>query len=115
MDKELIANGKKKTLKPETLMMGYGYKPEWSEGAVKCPIFQTSTFVFENSKDGKEFFEMAHGVREPGKSGAGLIYSRINNPDLEILEDRLTIWDDAEACAVFDSGMAAISTTALAF
>jgi methionine-gamma-lyase len=113
MEKELISNGKKKVLKPETLMMGYGYKPEWSEGAVKCPIFQTSTFVFENAKDGKEFFEMAHGVREPGKHGAGLIYSRINNPDLEILEDRLTVWDEAEACAVFDSGMAAISTTVL--
>ena len=27
----------------------------------------------------------------------GLIYSRMNNPDLEILEDRLTLWDDAEA------------------
>jgi methionine-gamma-lyase len=113
MDKELISGGKKKSLKPETLMMGYGYKPEWSEGAVKCPIFQTSTFVFENARDGKEFFEMAHGVREPGKHGAGLIYSRINNPDLEILEDRLTVWDQAEACAVFDSGMAAISTTVL--
>ena len=113
MDKELISNGKKKVLKPETLMMGYGYKPEWSEGAVKCPIFQTSTFVFENAKDGKEFFEMAHGVREPGTHGAGLIYSRINNPDLEILEDRLTVWDNAEACAVFDSGMAAISTAVL--
>ena len=58
---------------------------------------------------------MAHGVREPGRRGAGLIYSRINNPDLEILEDRLTIWDEAEACAVFDSGMAAISTTVLEF
>ena len=113
MDKELISEGKRKLLKPETLMMGYGYKPEWSEGAVKCPIFQTSTFVFENAQEGKEFFEMAHGVRAPGKHGAGLIYSRINNPDLEILEDRLTVWDNAEACAVFDSGMAAISTTVL--
>jgi methionine-gamma-lyase len=56
---------------------------------------------------------MAHGVREPGTHGAGLIYSRINNPDLEILEDRLTVWDNAEACAVFDSGMAAISTAVL--
>jgi methionine-gamma-lyase len=115
MDKELISGGKKKSLKPETLMMGYGYKPEWSEGAVKCPIFQTSTFVFENARDGKEFFEMAHGVREPGKHGAGLIYSRINNPDLEILEDRLTLWDEAEACAVFASGMAAITTTVMEF
>jgi methionine-gamma-lyase len=115
MDKELISGGKKKSLKPETLMMGYGYKPEWSEGAVKCPIFQTSTFVFENARDGKKFFEMAHGLREPGKHGAGLIYSRINNPDLEILEDRLTLWDEAESCAIFASGMAAITTTVMEF
>jgi methionine-gamma-lyase len=115
MEKELFANGKSKLLKPETLMMGYGYKPEWSEGAVKCPIFQTSTFVFENAKDGKEFFEMAHGIREPGKHGAGLIYSRINNPDLEILEDRLTLWDGAESCAAFASGMAAMTTTVMEF
>jgi methionine-gamma-lyase len=45
----------------------------------------------------------------------GLIYSRLNNPDLEILEDRLTLWDETEACAVFSSGMAAISTTLLQF
>ena len=32
-------------LKPETLMMSYGYKPSLSEGSLKCPIFQTSTFV----------------------------------------------------------------------
>ena len=115
MDKELVSNGEKKILKPETLMMGYGYKPEWSEGAVKCPIFQTSTFVFENARDGKKFFEMAHGTREPGKHGAGLIYSRINNPDLEILEDRLTLWDGAESCAAFASGMATITTTVMEF
>ena len=44
----------------------------------------------------------------------GLIYSRLNNPDLEILEDRLNLWDGAEASAVFSSGMAAISTSLLA-
>jgi methionine-gamma-lyase len=115
MEKEIVIDGKKKIFKPETLMMSYGYRPEWSEGAVKCPIFQTSTFVFESAEDGKEFFEVAYGVREPGKHGAGLIYSRINNPDLEILEDRLTLWDEAEAAAVFESGMAAISTTVLEF
>jgi methionine-gamma-lyase len=58
---------------------------------------------------------MAHGVRKPGKHGAGLIYSRINNPDLEILEDRLTLWDGAESCAAFASGMAAITTTVMEF
>jgi methionine-gamma-lyase len=43
-----------------------------------------------------------------------LVYSRFNNPNLEILEDRLAIWDQAERSAVFASGMAAISTTLFA-
>jgi len=103
-------------VRPESLMMSYGYRPEWSEGALKPPIFQTSTFVFESAEEGKNFFEVAYGLREqePGET-LGLIYSRLNNPGLEILEDRLTLWDDAQACAAFESGMAAISTTVLSF
>lgn len=97
---------------PESLMMSYGYRPEWSEGAIKCPIFQTSTFVFETAEAGKAFFEVAYGLREQRENEVpGLIYSRLNNPDLEILEDRLTLWDKAEEAAVFESGMAAITTT----
>ena len=105
-----------KKLHPESLMMSYGYKPELSEGAIKCPIFQTSTFVFKNAQEGKAFFELAYGLRDKGENEEmGLIYSRLNNPDLEILEQRLTLWDKADDCAVFESGMAAISTTLLAF
>lgn len=104
------------TLRPESLMMGYGYDPALSEGAVKCPIFQTSTFVFESAEAGKAFFEVAYGLREasPGEV-PGLIYSRLNNPDLEILEDRLCLWDEAESCAVFSSGMAATTTALMAY
>jgi methionine-gamma-lyase len=104
-----------KAMHPESLMSSYGYDPKLSEGALKCPIFQTSTFVFKSAEEGKSFFELAYGLREPAESEQlGLIYSRLNNPDLEILEDRLTLWDDAESCAVFESGMAAISTTLFA-
>ncbi len=106
----------KKNFKPESLMMSYGYKPELSEGAIKCPIFQTSTFVFKSAEDGKAFFEVAYGLREKKPAEElGLIYSRLNNPDLEILEDRLTLWDGAESCAVFESGLAAITTTLFEF
>ncbi|MFA6469044.1 MAG: cystathionine gamma-synthase family protein [Bacteroidota bacterium] len=105
-----------KNLHPESLMMSYRYNPEWSEGAVKCPIFQTSTFVFKTAEQGKAFFEVAYGKREQRPNEKlGLIYSRINNPDLEILENRLTLWDGAEDCAVFESGMSAISTVLLEF
>jgi len=103
-------------MKPESLMMSYGYDPTLSEGAIKCPIFQTSTFVFKNAREGKRFFELAYGLREKGVGEElGLIYSRLNNPDLEILENRLCLWDNAEDCAVFESGMSAISTAMLEF
>jgi methionine-gamma-lyase len=103
-------------LHPETLMLSYGYDPRLSEGSVKCPVFQTSTFVFERAAAGKSFFEVAYGLREQRPTEEpGLIYSRINNPDLEILEDRLGLWDGAEAALVFSSGMAAISTTLWTF
>lgn len=102
--------------KPESLMMSYGYKPELSEGAVKCPIFQTSTFAFKTAEEGKAFFEVAYGKREQKPNEElGLIYSRINNPDLEILENRLCLWDGAEDAAVFESGMSAITTVMLEF
>lgn len=104
------------SFKPESLMMSHGYNPHLSEGAVKCPIFQTSTFAFKTAEEGKAFFELAYGIRDK-KEGEelGLIYSRINNPDLEILEDRLCLWDKAEVCAVFESGMSAITTVMLEF
>jgi methionine-gamma-lyase len=111
--KDRIAN---RRLHPETLMMGYGYAPGLSEGSLKPPIFLTSTFVFENAQQGKDFFDLTSGRRQlrPGEK-SGLVYSRFNNPNLEILEDRLAIWDQAERSAVFASGMAAIATTMFAF
>ena len=103
-------------MRPETLMLGYGYDPMLSEGAIKPPIFQSSTFVFESAAAGKSFFELAYGKREkaPGED-PGLIYLRINNPDLEVLEDRLAIWDGAETALTFSSGMSAIATTIWAY
>ncbi len=103
-------------LAPASLSMGYGYRPELSEGALKSPIFQTSTFAFRTAEDGKRFFQIATGQIEPDAGERpGLIYSRLNNPDLEILEDRLCLWEDAEMGLAFASGMAAIATTLLTY
>ncbi len=103
-------------LHPETLMLNYGYDPELSEGAVKPPVFLTSTFVFRTAEDGRDFFDFVSGRREPpaGK-GAGLVYSRFNHPNSEIVEDRLSVYEGAESGALFSSGMAAIATTLLTF
>ena len=101
----------KHVLKPETQMMGYGYEPSLSEGSLKPPIFLTSTFVFKTAQDGKDFFDFTSGRREPGAGqSSGLVYSRFNNPNLEVLEDRLALWEEGETAAVFSSGMSAIST-----
>jgi methionine-gamma-lyase len=96
-------------LKPSTLMMGYGFDPELSEGSLKPPIFLTSTFVFEKAEDGKRFFEGITGKRPGGGTAEGLVYSRFNGPNQEILEDRLRIWEDAESALTFSSGMTAIA------
>jgi methionine-gamma-lyase len=103
-------------LKPETLMLGYGYDPALSEGAVKPPVFLTSTFVFRTAEEGRDFFDYVSGRKQPpAGSGAGLVYSRFNHPNSEIVEDRLAIYEGAESGVLFSSGMSAITTTILAF
>lgn len=99
-------------LKASTLMMGHGYDPMLSEGSLKPPIFLTSTFVFENAAAGKRHFEGVTGKRPGGAEG--LVYSRFNGPNQEILEDRLSVWEDAEDALSFSSGMSAIATLLLA-
>lgn len=103
-------------LAPETLMMGFGYDPMLSEGSLKPPQFSTSTFVFRNAEDGKNFFAAMQGRRKLGPDEEpGLVYSRFNNPNLEVLEDRLALWDESETSLAFASGMAAISTALWAY
>jgi methionine-gamma-lyase len=94
-------------------MLGYGFDPELSEGSLKPPIFLTSTFAFENAAAGKRFFEGVTGKRPGGAEG--LIYSRFNGPNQEILEDRLAVWEDADDALAFSSGMSAIATLFMAF
>lgn len=103
-------------MKPESLMMSHAYNAHDHQGAVKCPIYQTSTFAFNNCEEGKAYFELAYGLREANEGEEmGMIYSRLNHPNMDILEKRLALWDEAEAGAFFSSGMAAISTSILTF
>src|SRR5262245_44408148 len=103
-------------LHPETLMLGYGYDPLLSEGAVKPPVFLTSTFVFRSAEEGRDFFDYTAGRKQPPEGETtGLVYSRFNHPNSEIVEDRLAAYEGAEACILFSSGMSAIATTILTF
>lgn len=104
-------------LHPQTQMTAFGYDPALSEGAVKPPVFLTSTFVFESAEQGAEFFDVVAGRRPTpnGLGAGGLVYSRFNHPNLEIVEDRLALYDHAECALVTSSGMAAISSVALSY
>ena len=112
--KEKVTHIGNHKLDPSTLMMGYGFDPALSEGSLKPPIFLTSTFVFDKAEEGKRFFEGITNKHGSGGKAEGLVYSRFNGPNQEILEDRLKIWEDAEASLTFSSGMTAIATMLLA-
>jgi methionine-gamma-lyase len=100
-------------LHPETLMLSYGYEPALSEGSAKPPVFLTSTFVFRSAEEGRDYFDVVAGRKAAPEGGAGLVYSRFNHPNSEIVEDRLAIYEGAETALLFSSGMAAIATTLL--
>lgn len=102
-------------LHDETLMLGYGYDPALSEGAVKQPVFLSSTFTFPSADAGRQFFDVATG-RGPTRNDtdSGLIYARYNHPNAQIVEERLALLEGAASGAVFSSGMAAIATVLLA-
>lgn len=70
-------------------------------GALSTPIYQTSTFVFENCEQG--------GRRFAGEED-GYIYSRLGNPTTSILENKIAALEGGEACAAAASGMGAISS-----
>ncbi|MBP7864607.1 MAG: aminotransferase class I/II-fold pyridoxal phosphate-dependent enzyme [Acidobacteria bacterium] len=105
----------RKRWNPQTVIFEKGYNPQWSEGAAIPPVFRTSTFVFKSAEEGKRAFAIAYGMEQPRKGETpSLIYTRVNNPNSEMVEDKISAWDNTEAAALFSSGMGAISGTCLA-
>ena len=98
-----------------TRAMFAGYRPQDADMAVKPPMHPTSTFVFPDARTGAAHMETAYGVEGAETPPDGFIYSRLGNPTLRMAEARLAAWDDSEDAALFASGMAAISTTLLAW
>lgn len=100
---------------PATAALGLGYDPHDHAGSLKPPLFATSTFAFPTAAEGKRVFELAHGIREPEPGEEmGMIYSRLSNPGLEVLEQRIAHLDGMPAALSFSSGMSAISSVLLA-
>lgn len=103
-----------KDWRPDTIAVRHGYDPQAHHGAVKPPIYMTSTFVYRDSMHAKTAHEGYTEGRAPDASGDdGYIYARLDHPNMQMLQARMAALDRAEACAVFNSGMAAISSTLL--
>ena len=102
--------------KPATRVISAGYEPVFSEMSAKTPIYTTSTFLFKSAEDGERFFRLyAHPEERQDGESPGLIYSRFNNPNMEIVEDKMVVLEPgSEDAAVLPSGMSAISTTVMA-
>jgi methionine-gamma-lyase len=102
--------------KPATRVISAGYEPVFSEMSAKTPIYTTSTFLFKSAEDGERFFRLnAHPEERLDGETQGLIYSRFNNPNMEIVEDKMVVLEPgSEDAAVLPSGMSAISTAVLA-
>ncbi|MGB1122776.1 MAG: trans-sulfuration enzyme family protein [Flavobacteriales bacterium] len=100
----------------ETTAPFIGHNPADHEGSIKTPIYPTSAFKFSSAEEGAAHMETAYGV--PGgasPTSPNAIYSRLSNPTLTAAEQRLAAWDESEDAAFFASGMAAITTTLLAW
>jgi methionine-gamma-lyase len=88
----------------ETEVIHKGYSALQHHGSLSPPIFQTSTFVFDKAETGEQRFA---GEEE------GYIYSRLSNPTVAMLEERIACMENGEKGLAFGSGMAAVSAILL--
>ena len=103
-------------VRPPTAVLTRGFDPRLSVGSARPAVFRSSTYVFSSPEAAERAFAIALGRSKPAAGeSVDLIYSRLSHPNAEILEDQLVpLEKNAEAAAVFNSGMAAISTVFLA-
>src|SRR6185369_15370980 len=104
-------------LRPPTEVLTRGFDPRLSVGSARPAVFRSSTYVFSSPEAAERAFDVVSGRKQPDPGEkVDLIYSRFNHPNAEILEDQIVpLEKGAAAAAVFNSGMAAIMTSILAF
>lgn len=92
------------TLKFSTQALRHGHDPKASAGSLSVPIYQTVSYVFDNSDHAAGAFDLS--IPTP-------IYTRLNNPTTGVLEQRLAALEGGVAAVATASGQAAIATTIL--
>lgn len=90
----------------ETTAIHEGYDGKEMLGSLSTPLFQTSTYEFQSAEHGERSFL--------GEDDAGYIYTRIGNPTVHVLEERIAALEGAESGLAFGSGMGAISGVLIA-
>jgi methionine-gamma-lyase len=99
-------------VRPATSVLNRGFDPRLSVGSARPAVFRSSTYVFSSPEAAERAFAIALGRSRPVEGeNVDLIYARLSHPNAEILEDQIVpLEPGAQAAAVFNSGMAAIST-----
>ena len=87
---------------PDTMALHSGYVPESDYGSRAVPIYQTTSYVFDSVDDASSLFNVEQG---------GHIYSRISNPTVAVLEQRLAALEGGSGAICTASGMSALFTT----
>jgi cystathionine beta-lyase/cystathionine gamma-synthase len=110
-------NHPKYVLRPETAVLTRGFDPRLSVGSARPAVFRSSTYVFSSPEAAARAFEIALGRAKPDAGeDVDLIYARLSHPNAQILEEQIVpLEPGAASAAVFNSGMAAISTLFLTF
>src|SRR5690625_2639347 len=88
------------TMKFETLAVHAGYTPEPTTKSVAVPIYQTTSYAFDDTQHGADLFDL----KVPGN-----IYTRITNPTNAVLEERVAALEGGIGALALASGMAAIT------
>lgn len=104
-------------VRPFTAILTRGFDPRLSVGSARPAVFRSSTYVFSSPESAERSFDIALGKKAPEEGeSVDLIYARLSHPNAEILEDQVVpLEPEARASAVFNSGMAAISSLFFAF
>lgn len=89
-------------MKLETLALHAGYQPDPTTKAVAVPVYQTTSYAFDDAQHGADLFDL---------KVAGNIYTRIMNPTTDVLEQRMAAMEGGVAALAVASGMAAITYT----
>jgi O-acetylhomoserine (thiol)-lyase len=96
----MTSNSTEKNMKLESLALHYGYESDATTKAAAVPIYQTTSYTFDNTQHGADLFDL---------KVAGNIYTRIMNPTTAVLEKRLAEMEGGVGALAVASGMAAIT------